>query len=541
MTKTTIINKISLPRISFLLIGLAIGMSCITLTWFTVTTVTLIHRIKYVAPAILSAENLQSQILRLDEVLTMSARLYVESGDKRWQQRYDNYEPLLNQSIKQLDDITIHLNWHIEDGLAKKADVANLALVAMEREAFKLVQQGHLSAAKQLLFSPEYEKQKKIYFSNMTKIFNMLGQKAADELAKSHTDSYIKLVYTFAAAALLILIWTLFFRAYRRWKKALDSSIEANLKYEEDLSAAKALLEDKVQQRTAALLASNHQLTLSLHQVQDLQQAVIQSEKMVVIGQLAAGLAHEINNPLSFVMTNMNTLKSEVTLVTQLLTMHQNLMNEMKMEHNETVIRLYHQINQFNQDNQISALIDDFDSLISESMEGLTRIKRIVANLSDFSNIHQESTEPTNVNACIEAAIELVWNKLKYKSTLHKDLAELPLISASKHQLELVFMNLLINAVEAIAVEGEITVVSKVVHSTIVVTVSDNGCGIASEDLSRLFTPFFSKKTLGDSLHLGLSASYAIVQFHGGNIMVESSVGKGSTFTVTLPFSPTES
>lgn len=594
MKTAAITNKTTLPRRSFFLIGLAIGMSCITLIWFSFTSVATLYRIKDVEPAIHRAKELQGMILRLDEVLTMSARLYVVTDDERWKKRYDDYEPQLNQSINQLNALIIKQNWQIEKDLVKKTHTANKELVAMERRAFDLVQQGHFRAAKQLLFSPQYEKQKKIYFSSMALIFNTLDQKAKDELAKNITEVHIKLVYILIATVLLILIWTSFFRAYHRWKKALDSSIEANGKYEKDLLAAKAVLEDTVQQRTATLQASNHQLTVSLNQVHALQQAVIQTEKMAVIGQLAGGIAHEINNPLSFVMTNMNALKSELTLVAQLLTMFQNLMNEVtipanpvavakqnadvprlvsgiqkssyearsldpaykprdvdgwiepqqdgqvKIDHNDTLIHLCHQIDQFNQDNQIPALMKDFDSLISESTEGLTRIKRIVSNLSEFSQMHREATEPINVNVCIEAAIELVWNKLKYKTTLHKNLTDLPLINASKHQLELVFMNLLLNAAEAITAEGEITIASKEVDSTIVVTVSDNGCGIAPDVLSKLFTPFFSKNTLADNLHLGLSASYAIVQLHGGNMTVESSVGQGSTFTVTLPVRKTE-
>lgn len=538
-------NKTQVPLLSLSMIIISFALSFIALIWFALATFETIHRIKYVIPAINRAIELRGHILLLGEVLTMSARMHALTDDDQWEIRYGQYEPQLTQYLQELRVIVSKKEQ--EQRLEKKTEAANTQLVLMERNSFQLVHQGKSHEAKELLLSPGYEEQKIIFTASMNQLFDLLQQQMTDELYNKGIEANVRMDFILIIFISLIFIGVLFFMAFHRWKINLESALAANFNYEKELEAAKRDLEDKVQQRMADLQATNRELTQSLNKIQNLQRIAIQSDKMAVIGQMSAGLAHEINNPLGFIMSNIHTLKGEIVLMTQLLAMYQNLINELQVEESSTLpagtpiqqtIRsntFYIQIHQLNQDNDIQAMVDDFDSLFSETIDGLMRIKTIVSKLSELSNLHNQSKELININDCIESAIGLVWNKLKYKTVLNKRLAELPLIMASTNQLMLVFMNLLLNAVEAIETEGEITVVSKVVKAMIVVTVSDNGCGIAPEHLPKLFSPFFTTKNVNSNMGLGLSTSYAIIQLHGGHIIVNSRLGKGTTFTIELP------
>lgn len=266
--------------------------------------------------------------------------------------------------------------------------------------------------------------------------------------------------------------------------------------YTKEILAAKNLLEERVEQRTFELSAKNKQLAETLDNLNAMKDKLIQSEKMATLGQLSAGIAHEINNPLSFILSNMNTLEKRIA----------------------------------------NADYHDSKEIVSESVEGLLRIKKIVADLKTFSGTERENVQKNNINTCIESAISLIWNELKNKCVLNKKFSELPPILCSYAQIESVFINLLLNAGQSITENGEITIESFVnKENEIEVRISDNGHGISAENLKKLFTPFFTTKPVGTGTGLGLAVSYGIVKKYNGRITVESVVGKGTTFTVFLP------
>ena len=179
--------------------------------------------------------------------------------------------------------------------------------------------------------------------------------------------------------------------------------------------------------------------------------------------------------------------------------------------------------------------LEDAAQLLVESVDGVDRVRKIVQDLKSFSRVDEADYKMADVNACIESTVNIVWNELKYKATLSKEYGNLPPTRCFPQQLNQVFMNLLVNATQAIEKQGEITVKTWHENGSIVATVSDTGCGIAAQNLNRIFEPFFTTKEVGKGTGLGLSITYDIVKKHGGEISVQSEPGKGTTFTVRIP------
>jgi len=184
---------------------------------------------------------------------------------------------------------------------------------------------------------------------------------------------------------------------------------------------------------------------------------------------------------------------------------------------------------------KIDHIMRDGRELIAESLEGADRVREIVRNLKDFSRPDKEESEHADINECISGAINIVWNQLKYKANLTSELGDIPLIKCYPQQLGQVFMNLLVNASQAIEKQGEIGVRTWYENGKLLVQITDTGCGIPGENLHRIFEPFFTTKDVGKGTGLGLSVTYEIIKNHNGEIIVESEPGKGSTFTVQLP------
>lgn len=247
---------------------------------------------------------------------------------------------------------------------------------------------------------------------------------------------------------------------------------------------------------------------------------LLQSEKMASIGVLAAGIAHEINNPVSFVSSNLGTLKAYGEAMVALLERcRQGEANEVDFAAAE-----------------FDYLKDDLPDLIRESRDGLERVRRIVADLKDFSRVDQAEWQEADLNAGIECTLNVVWNELKYKAEVIRDYdPALPRVACLPTQVNQVVMNLLVNAAQAIPERGTITVRSGHDERWAWIAVSDTGAGMSPEVLKRIFDPFYTTKPVGKGTGLGLSISYDIVARHGGHIDVTSVPGQGSTFRVRLP------
>ncbi len=256
---------------------------------------------------------------------------------------------------------------------------------------------------------------------------------------------------------------------------------------------------------------------------------ILQQEKMASIGQLAAGVAHELNNPMSFISSNLGTLDKYVNRLSEFIRLQSEWLKFVK---DDAIIR---RIDEKRKELKLDHILKDVKILLKESLDGSDRVKRIVSELNSFSRMDQEEYKKANINECIESAITIVWNELKYKSTLKKAYGELPTIKCYPRQINQIFVNLLINAVNSIADKGVITIKTWHKDGYIWTSVSDSGAGIPQQNLVKIFEPFFTTKEAGKGTGLGLSITYEIVQRHKGEITVESEAGKGTSFTIKIP------
>ncbi|MBI5098876.1 MAG: PAS domain S-box protein [Nitrospirae bacterium] len=282
------------------------------------------------------------------------------------------------------------------------------------------------------------------------------------------------------------------------------------------------------------LEAKNRELENAYAELKETQAQILQREKMASIGQLAAGVAHEINNPMGFISSNLATLGKYVNKLTDFINTQSVIIESLKSaEASESLKELKKKL-------KLDYIFEDIGQLIKESLEGAERVKKIVQNLKSFSRVDEAEYKFTDINECIESTLNIVWNELKYKATVTKEYGELPQIKCYPQQINQVFMNLFINAVQAIEKQGEIKIKTWNGNGLINISVSDTGNGIPQDKLSRIFEPFFTTKPVGHGTGLGLSITYDIVKKHKGEITVESEVGRGTTFTVKLPIAEEE-
>jgi len=279
------------------------------------------------------------------------------------------------------------------------------------------------------------------------------------------------------------------------------------------------------------LKKSHAELQQAYAQLQDIQSQLLQSEKMASIGQLAAGVAHEINNPIGYVYSNLGSLQKYLDDVFTVLDAYEKV-EPLLASHPDAM----NVVRAVKQKADLEFLREDVTALMSESREGITRVKKIVQDLKDFSHVgSEEEWQQADLRQGIDSTLNIVNNEIKYKAEVRKEYDDIPEVECLPPQLNQVFMNLLVNAAHAIEERGTIVIRTGTANDTVWVEVSDSGKGIAPENLSRIFDPFFTTKPVGTGTGLGLSVSYSIIQKHHGSINVASEVGKGTTFRITLP------
>lgn len=311
-------------------------------------------------------------------------------------------------------------------------------------------------------------------------------------------------------------------------------------KAEEAIVKARDELETRVEERikelagmNEALIKSTKELESANRALQDSQVQLVQSEKMASLGQLAAGIAHEINNPIGFILSNLNTLNEYVKVFKKLLAEYEKFIDKTKnlKQHKDFVSAIM----DVREENSLDYIIKDVDNLFKETKIGADRVKDIVEGLRTFAHTDETTMVQTDINRCLENTLKIVWNEIKYKCDIEKKFEKLPLVSCHPGQINQVFLNLLVNAAQAIRGEGTITIETSLAGSHVLIKISDTGGGISAENLLRVFDPFFTTKEVGKGTGLGLSISHGIIQKHGGTIEVKSKVGEGSVFTIKLP------
>ena len=271
----------------------------------------------------------------------------------------------------------------------------------------------------------------------------------------------------------------------------------------------------------------------SNRKLEELHQQLLQAEKMASIGQLAAGVAHEINNPIAFVSSNLGTLQTYLSYLLQLVAAFERS-EDLLDEHPEAL----EEIATVRKQLDLDYVRTDLRNLMDESLDGVQRVRRIVQDLKDFSRVGEIERQAVNLHAGLDSTLNIVAGELRLKAEIRKEYGDIPQIEGVPAQLNQVFMNLLVNAGQAIEADGIITIRTGHDEDDVWVEVEDTGCGIPADNMTRIFEPFFTTKPVGMGTGLGLSLSYGIVAQHGGRIDVSSQIGLGTTFRVCLPLRP---
>lgn len=261
---------------------------------------------------------------------------------------------------------------------------------------------------------------------------------------------------------------------------------------------------------------------------------LLQAEKMASIGQLAAGIAHELNNPIGFVHSNLGTLDGYLHDLIDIVDTYDKHCSAPR-----DVVQIRAAVAQLKEERDFAFVREDIFNLLAESKDGLTRVRKIVQDLKGFSRVGEQEWQWSDLHQGLDSTLNIVWNELKYKCQVIKEYGDLPPVFCLISQLNQVFMNLLVNAGQAIESQGSITIrTGRCGDDGVFVEISDTGKGIPPEHLNRIFEPFFTTKPIGKGTGLGLSLSYGIVTKHHGRIEVSSTPGQGSSFRVIVPIQP---
>ena len=326
--------------------------------------------------------------------------------------------------------------------------------------------------------------------------------------------------------------------AFNQLVERLKEEYEQRQRAQDELKELNTLLEEKVQDRTALLNQKNYQLEETNKDLKEAQVQLLQAEKMASVGQLAAGVAHEINNPVGFVSSNISTLSEYVATYQMIFSQIQVVLDEKDEQKRALALDKLEKM----LGNQDMAFInEDISDLLGDSREGLQRVAEIVKGLKLFSRVDSDQMQKHNINDCVRTTLAMVNNQLKYICTVETHLGRIPDVDMNVGKISQVITNLLINAgqaIEATGKNGKIIITTCTVGEFVELRVEDSGCGIPPSHLDKLFNPFFTTKPEGQGTGLGLSISFGIAQEHGGTLSASSTEGDGSTFTLALPINP---
>ncbi len=310
-------------------------------------------------------------------------------------------------------------------------------------------------------------------------------------------------------------------------------SIDYKAAYEREKKIRKEA-EQSLEDTSRELYQSMQALGKSLADLKASQNQLVQTEKMASLGVLAAGVAHEINNPIGYITSNFNSLKEGLQYIQEFM---QQMQDVLAQEDSAEIIKEKWQRALKHYD--LIFLLEDFVDLSDETSEGLTRVKQIVSDLRAFTREDTAEKVIVDINDTLRGAINILENQTKYHANIVTKLSELPKIMGFAGKLSQVFTNLISNANQAVDDEGSIYIFTEKTDEALLISIQDNGHGISDENMKNLFTPFFTTKPIGEGTGLGLSISHGIIEEHGGKILVSSKLDVGTIFTVSIPLSQT--
>ena len=263
-------------------------------------------------------------------------------------------------------------------------------------------------------------------------------------------------------------------------------------------------------------------------EIKETQSQLIQSAKMISLGQVVAGVAHELNNPIGYIYSNMHHLLDYVKKIETLFEQYQQKMKSLPKQEKEELEQLEKML-------EIDFILKDMRELTHSCVEGAKRTKEIVLGLRTFSRTEEKQKGPADIHEGIKSTLKLLSSELKDRIEIHEDYAELPPIDCYLTQINQVLMNLLVNASQSIQKKGDIWIKTFRDKNSVCIEIKDNGSGIESSEIDKIFDPFFTTKKIGEGTGLGLSIAYNIVKQHGGHIEVTSTLGVGTVFQIYLP------
>jgi len=528
-------------------------------------------------------EGLAQAIRYYDEVSTQSARNYAFTQDKEWEQRYKDAKSEFDTVLKE----AIEKGTERDGGLLSSANKAHLALTEMENTSIEFVNNGMAEEAIKILESSRYRAQKRIHEHNLEDYARRIGAEHDEALANSNrtvslatkrtqdTIEYSRqLVSIFAIIALVLALGSGFIIArsiyipLQKLKAAAAEIGKGNLDAQIDIKSTDEIgrvaasfkkmtddlkrtttsidnlsreITDRKEAEQSAKLACE-ELDKANRELKEMQSQLVQNANLASIGQLAAGVAHELNTPVGFVASNLEALEDYVTKMQELLQMYGELTIEIETSRKSELLDKATVIGRTRNSMRMDFILEDLAVLFDDSREGLKRINNIVHTLSDFSRIDQLANLDTyNINDGIKTTLIVAMNEFKYGIDVETEFSEVPLIICNTGQINQVLLNLLINAAQAIKSQergdkGNIKIKTYATHDDLVCEISDNGPGIGPDCLPQIFDPFYTTKPVGQGTGLGLSISYdIIVTKHKGKLLVDSSPGKGTQFIMKLP------
>ncbi len=477
-------------------------------------------------------QTLSNEIIYLDEVLTMSSRMNAATGNRMWEKRYRQFEPKLDAAIKNSIGLAPKV---YSSKNAKKTDIANQKLVQMEYESFDLVKNGQKELAQALLSSKQYKLEKQSYHDGVEKINLAISEQLQDKVIRYRKQLLFTSLFAGFSLIMLIPAWLIVLRLLNEYLKQRQIA-------QSELQKINQQLEKRVQERTQELSDKNLQIQETLKKLQDTQIQLIHTEKMSGLGQLVGGVAHEINNPITFIDGNITHAKQYFQDLLNLVELYQENFPEPPIEIEDKLEAI-----------EIDFLREDIFKVHESMKVGTQRIREIVLSLRNFSRLDEADFKQVDIHEGIDSTLMILQNRLKLTAdsdeiaVIKEYNNQLPLLECYPSQLNQALMNILVNAIDALekqidnnknkSFKPQIRIITELSdNNRLVIRIADNGCGMTEEVHSKIFDPFFTTKPVGDGTGLGLSITYKIiVSKHNGKIYCNSELGKGTEFIIEIP------